>query len=166
MTRFSLLGEIKFRCYFQFGVVRHDFCSIFFVMKKLSFLFVIALLSGVVTAQEPVNEARPQRTPQEEALKQTVRLTRELGIRDSIRFDTIYRMHLKYAKVRQKGLTRAENMERMIAIHGELKNLLTPEEFEQFMNHPAEQPRRPRGASGIAPATLAQPIDSLPPVRK
>jgi hypothetical protein len=68
--------------------------------------------------------------------------------------------------VRQKGLTRAENMERMIAIHGELKNLLTPEEFEQFMNHPAEQPRRPRGANGIAPATLAQPIDSLPPVSK
>lgn len=136
------------------------------MQKKLSFLFVAALLSGSMMAQEPVNEPRVQRTPQEEALKQTVRLTRELGIRDSVRFDTIYRMHLKYALVRQKGLTRAENMERMIAIHEELKHLLTPQEFERFMNHPAEQPRRPRGANGIAPATPVQPTDSLSAVRK
>jgi len=135
-------------------------------MKKLSLLCIAALLAGSMTAQEPVNDPRPQRTPQEEALKQTVRLVRELGIRDSVRFDTIYRMHLKYALVRQKGLTRAENMERMIAIHGELEKLLTPEEFQRFMNHPAEQPRRPHGANGIAPATPAQPTDSLPAVRK
>ena len=133
-------------------------------MKKLFFFFVAALLSGSMMAQEPVTEPRVQRTPQEEALKQTVRLTRELGIRDSVRFDTIYRMHLKYALVRQKGLTRAENMERMIAIHEELKHLLTPQEFERFMNPPAEQP--PRGANGIAPATPVQPTDSLPAVRK
>jgi len=135
-------------------------------MKKLSLLCIAALLAGSMTAQEPVNDPRPQRTPQEEALKQTVRLVRELGIRDSVRFDTIYRMHLKYALVRQKGLTRAENMERMIAIHGELEKLLTPEEFQRFMNHPAEQPRRPHGANGIAPATPVQPTDSLSAVHK
>ena len=101
-------------------------------------------------AQEPAGE-RLQRTPEEEALKQTMRLVRELGIEDSVRFDTIYRMHLKYARFRQKGLTRAENMERMQSIYAELEKLLTPEEFEQFMNHPAEQPRRPRGANVLSP---------------
>ena len=119
-------------------------------MFKRIFLFVSAALLGVFAlAQEPAVE-RLQRTPEEEALQQTMRLVRELGIQDSVRFDTIYRMHLKYARFRQKGLTRAENMERMQSIYAELEQLLTPEEFEQFMNHPAEQPRRPRGANVIS----------------
>jgi hypothetical protein len=124
--------------------------------KKLFSIICATLVAGVMWAQEPAAE-RAHRTPEEEALKQTVRLTRELGIRDSVRFDTIYRMHLKYARFRQKGLTRAENMERMQAIYGELKLLLTPEEFERFMNHPAEQPRRPHGASVVMPAKPAPP---------
>ena len=123
-------------------------------MKKLLSLLSIALFSGFMMAQEPVSEPRQQRTPQEEALKQTMRLVRELGITDSVRIDTLYRMHLKYALVRQKGLTRAQNLERMQAIHNELKSLLTPEEFERFMNHPAELPRSPQGASVGAPARL------------
>lgn len=114
------------------------------MQKKFIFFILIALLLGSVSAQESVN--RPQRTPEEEALKQTTRLIRELGITDSSRIDTLYRMHLHYARLRQKGMTRAENLDRMQSIHGELKKLLTPEEFERFMNHPAEQPRRPHGA--------------------
>ena len=133
-------------------------------MKKLLFTLSIALLSGLMMAQEQVSEPRPQRTPQQEARKQTMRLVRELGITDSVRIDTLYRMHLKYALVRQRGLSRAQNLERMQAIHNELKNLLTPEEFERFMNHPAEQPRRPRGANTLmrqrqAPPTAPQPAD-------
>ena len=95
----------------------------------------------MIMAQEPVSEPRQQRTPQEEALKQTMRLVRELGITDSVRIDTLYR---------------AQNLERMQAIHNELKSLLTPEEFERFMNHPAELPRRPQGASVGAPAKLRE----------
>jgi len=115
------------------------------------FLFLLAgLMSVMMLFAQEATEQRPQRTPEEEALKQTMRLTRELGIKDSVRIDTIYRMHLKYARFRQKGLSRAENMERMQAIYAELKLLLTPEEFEQFMNHPAEQPRRPHGAKMVS----------------
>ena len=95
-------------------------------------------------------------------MKQTTRLVRELGIHDSVRIDTIYRMHLKYAKYRQKGLTRAENMERMQAIYNELKLLLTEEEFERFMNHPAEQPRRPRGANTLMRQKQAPPAELQP----
>lgn len=116
-------------------------------MRK--YLLFISLLFSVVLLAQDAPQQRPQRTPEEEALKQTMRLTRELGITDSLRIDTIYRMHLKYARFRQKGLTRAENMERMNAIYAELKRLLTPEEFELFMNHPAEQPRRPHGAKMV-----------------
>ena len=117
------------------------------MVKKLLSLLCFALFVGCLMAQE--QNIRPQRTPEEEASKQTERLVRELGIRDSVRIDTIYRMHLKYAQIRQKGLTRGENMERMQSIYNELKQLLTPDEFERFMNHPAEQPRRPRGANVV-----------------
>ena len=117
------------------------------MFKKLFSIVCATLVAGMLLAQEP--NVRPQRTPEEEASKQTERLVRELGIKDSVRIDTIYRMHLKYARIRQKGLTRAENMERMQSIYNELKQLLTPDEFERFMNHPAEQPRRPRGANVV-----------------
>jgi len=130
------------------------------MLKKFVFLLFVALMSGSMMAQEPVMD-RQQRTPEEEAQKQTTRLVRELGILDSTRIDTLYRMHLKYARFRQKGLTRAENMQRMQDIHTELQQLLTPEEFEAFMNHPAEQPRRPRGAKMLAPTRQVMPIDSL-----
>lgn len=115
-------------------------------MKRYFFFLLAMAFCGMVAAQEPT-AARLQRTPEEEAIKQTERLVRELGIQDSVRIDTLYKMHLKYAHLRRTGLTRAQEMDRMNAIVSELKVLLTPEEFEQFMNHPAEQPRRPRGAN-------------------
>lgn len=130
------------------------------MIKRLFIFLFIVLSAGLMMAQEPVSD-RPQRTPEDEALKQTVRLVRELDIKDSVRFDTIYKMHLKYARVRQKGLTRAQEMERMQAIYGELKTLLTEKEFDQFMNHPVEQPRRPRGANRMLPVN-ATPNDKAP----
>lgn len=131
------------------------------MMTKRLFIFLfIALSAGLMMAQEPVSD-RPQRTPEDEAIKQTVRLVRELDIKDSVRFDTLYKMHLKYARVRQKGLTRAQEMERMNAIYAELKRLLTEKEFDQFMNHPVEQPRRPRGANRMLPVN-ATPTDKAP----
>ena len=134
------------------------------MIKRLFIILSIALSAGLMMAQEPISD-RPQRTPEDEALKQTVRLVRELDIKDSVRFDTIYKMHLKYARVRQKGLTRAQEMERMQAIYDELKTLLTEKEFDQFMNHPAEQPRRPRGANRMLPVN-ATPTDKAPSTPK
>lgn len=127
-------------------------------------LFVGVVFTGMVAAQEQT--VRPQRTPEEEASKQTERLVRELGIRDSVRIDTIYKMHLKYAQIRQKGLSRAENMERMQSIYNELKQLLTPDEFERFMNHPAEQPRRPRGANVVQQKATPSGEDPNRPTRR
>ena len=126
---------------------------VYFVEQKCYFmrkyLLIISLFFSVsLLAQEPLPE-RPHRTPEEEALTQTTRLVRELSITDSVRIDTIYKMHLKYARMRHLGLTRAENMQRLQDIYAELRLLLTAEEFERFMNHPVEQPRRPRGAANV-----------------
>ena len=129
------------------------------MIKKLSLFLFCTLLGGMLWAQDPIDN-RPQRTPEEEALSQTRRLVRELDIKDSVRIDTIYKMHLRYARYRQKGLSRAENMERMQAIYNELRVLLTPEEFERFMNHPAELTRRPRGTNALMPAKSEQNIET------
>ena len=121
------------------------------MIKRLSLLLFSTLFAGIMMAQEQANlPARLQRTPEEEAQKQTERLARELNIRDSVRIDTLYKMHLKYAILRRTGLSRAQEMERMNAIVAELKRLLTSEEYDRFMNHPAEQPRRPHGAKMMA----------------
>ena len=129
---------------------------ILYMVQRLFSLFMVVFLSLGMWAQEST-VVRPQRTPEEEALTQTMRLVRELDLTDSVRIDTIYRMHLKYAMIRQKGLTRAENMERMQAIYSELKLLLTADEFDRFMNHPAEQPRAPRGAANVQRANKQVP---------
>lgn len=134
-------------------------------MKRILFIVFVALFTGFLWAQESSAE-RPQRTPEEEAMKQTMRLFRELGIHDSVRFDTIYRMHLKYARFRQKGLTRAENIQRMLSIQDELHVLLTPAEYERFMNHPVEQPRHPRGANVLNSTRSVQTTDSLRAVQR
>lgn len=131
--------------------------------NRILSVLLCLLVAGVLAAQEPTS-ARMQRTPEEEAIKQTERLVRELAIRDSVRIDTIYRMHLKYAILRRTGLSRAQEMDRMNAIVAELKQILTPEEFDRFMNHPAEQPRRPHGPNmkapnKPAPRTEPQPAD-------
>lgn len=131
------------------------------MIKKLYSIVCATLVAGFISAQEAPHE-RAQRTPEEEASKQTIRLVRELGIRDSVRFDTIYRMHLKYARIRaQLGtMTRAQSMERMQSFYEDLKRILTPEEYERFMNHPVELPRRPHGANRMAPASA--PSDATP----
>lgn len=134
------------------------------MLKKLFSIVCATLVAGLMLAQEQT--VRPQRTPEEEASKQTERLVRELGIKDSVRIDTIYKMHLKYAQIRQKGLSRAENMERMQSIYNELKQLLTPDEFERFMNHPAEQPRRPRGANVVQQKATPSGEDPNRPTRR
>jgi hypothetical protein len=124
-------------------------------MKARIFCFIIGCFFASSVMMSQNQTARPQRTPEEEAAKQTERLIRELNIKDSARIDTLYKMHLKYAIQRQKGLTRAENIQRMQAIYAELKVLLTTEELERFMNHPAEQPRRPHGAHFVSPENEA-----------
>ena len=131
--------------------------------KRLLSLLSCVLVAGLMMAQEPT-AARLQRTPEEEAIKQTERLVRELNIRDSVRIDTLYKMHLKYAILRRTGLSRAQEFERMNAIVEEMKRILTPEEFERFMNHPAEEPRRPHGAklppNGEVPRKPAPPTEN------
>lgn len=109
-------------------------------MKRILFILILSSFVLGVHAQE--KRSHPQRTPADIARKQTEMLVRELNITDSVQRDTLYRMHLKYANMRSQHCTRADILNLMMAIQEELKNILSPEQFEAFMNRQLNhQPR-------------------------
>ena len=119
----------------------HNFCGLFFRMKTFIYI-AIALLAipAALCAQH-----YPHRTPEDIASKQTEMLVRELHITDSLVRDTLYRMHLKFAIKRQISHTRAEAMQFMQEANEELKHILTPEQYQQFMNQQVNHtPHRPQ----------------------
>lgn len=109
-------------------------------MKNILLVLLLTVSSVVVMAQN--DDFRPSRTPEEEALKQTEMLSRELMLNEQQR-DTVYKIHLKYARLRQISNTRAEGLERLNAMTKELLSIMTPEQREAFLNKQIEpHPRR------------------------
>ena len=110
-------------------------------MKKIIYI----VLSVLTVSTATLYGQKPQRTPQDIASKQTEILVRELQIHDSLIRDTLYRMHLKYAILRQSNNTRADAMQYMQEMNAELQQILTPEQYQQFMsqqvNHEHRSPR-------------------------
>lgn len=108
-------------------------------MKNI-LLATLMMMSFAAFAQN--DEYRPSRTPEEEALKQTEMLSRELTLSEQQR-DTVYKIHLKYALMRQVSNTRAEGLQRLNAMTKELLSVMTPEQQEAFLNKQIEpHPRR------------------------
>ena len=137
-------------------------------MRNFLLIALLVLLSQPAWCQPPQGEHMPPRTAEEEAMKQTERLTRELAISDTVTRDTLYRLHLKYAVLRRKGLTRAQNLQYMQQATEELSHILSEEQFNRFMNHRSVmQPRMPQIQTNRMPHpderpqqsdTTAQPI--------
>lgn len=113
---------------------------------KYLFYMAIILLSVAVQAYAVVPMDQPQRTPEEIARKQTSMLERELNITDSAVLDSIYRINLRHNKRRIQGQTRAEEYEGMQLFVTELRGILTPAQFSQFMNHKVDKPRHPHAS--------------------
>lgn len=82
------------------------------------------------------------RSAEEEAEKQTEMMQRELLLTQE-QHDTIFRMNLKYAKARRISNTRGEMLERLNMMYNELKQILTEEQYDQFMNCQLNGPKRP-----------------------
>ena len=125
--------------------------TVIYMKCRLCILFVLFLsvfaLSSYAAPQPPSSEpsaGTPRRTPEEIARKQTEMLIRDLEIKDSMQIDTIYRIHLRYARLRQVSNTRAEHLERVQQMYNELRQVLTQEQYDRFMNQQLESPRRPQ----------------------
>lgn len=106
-------------------------------MKRISLFILVVAFTGTLFAHHP------QRTPEDIARKQTEMLMRELNITDDDMRETLFIIHLKYAELRKSSNTRAEILECMKLAIEELKKVLTPEQFNLFMNRCIED-RHPR----------------------
>ena len=115
-------------------------------MKHLCLLIISLSVAAIVSAQFVVPEDRPQRTPEDIARKQTSRLVRELSLTDSVVIDSIYRINVRHNKRRMQGLTRAEEYEGMHLFMDEIQSVLTPEQFDRFMNQKVDKPRHPHAS--------------------
>lgn len=67
-------------------------------------------------------------------MKQTQMMIRELNISDSLQYRALFDMNLKYARLRENGCTRAQMMTYMLERNDELKQILTTEQYETYMN--------------------------------
>lgn len=123
----------------------------------LSILLLLPLSLSAVS-QPPAHKhadcSKP--SPEETARKQTEMLVRDLDIKDSLLTDTIYHIHLRYAKLRQVSNTRAEHLERVQQMYAELRHVLSPEQYDRFMHQQIGAPRRPQSI-GRMPQQNASP---------
>jgi len=128
-------------------------------MKRL-FIFVVCAGFYAAAFGQVSTEDHPQRTPEEIALKQNLMLIRELGLSDSAQLDTLFRMHLKYARLRAISNTRGENLERLQAMTEELRSILSPEQFKLFINREVQPRPRPQHilASPSSDSSRTQPM--------
>ncbi|MBQ8099805.1 MAG: hypothetical protein IJ169_00780 [Paludibacteraceae bacterium] len=126
-------------------------------------LFSLILLFCLVPlyAQEP---SQPMRTPEQIAAKQTERLQRELTLTPQQR-DTVYAIHLKYARMRSPEATHEEVQSRMEQLRAELRKVLTEEQYRLLQQRWREAgPRRhavqrmmPRPAETLDTITAGRP---------
>ena len=129
-------------------------------MTRYIYIVAILLFSLAMSAQK---SNYPQRTATDIALKQTKMLVDELNITDTLLCHRLFQLHLKYAQMRDISNTRNEALQRMMQLQEELKNLLSPEQFEAFinrqLNHNSRIPRQT--CNWIAPHPF--PHDTLSP---
>ena len=124
-------------------------------MKYFVLIIIFILVGTKLYAQYP------RRTAEDIARKQTEMLVRELNIQDSIIRDTLYHLHLKYAHKREISNTRAEAMQYMQEINTELQNILTPDQYQLFMNQQVNyNPHRPHKPYN---SIITHKPDSTPP---
>ena len=120
---------------------------------RIVFVLFPVLLGALCFAQE--QPSAPRRTAEELAMKRTEMLVRDLDIRDSMLRDTIYRIHLRYARSREEVGNRQEAVERMNRLLAELKGILTPHQYECLQALPRQQGARVHHAErdSLAPDT-------------
>ena len=103
-------------------------------MKRFYLLISLIIPAcGIIMAQGPRHESH-QRSAEECALKQTRMMVHELNIKDSAQYRALFDMHLKYARLREGGCSRAQMMTYMEQSNKELKKILTKEQYDAYMN--------------------------------
>lgn len=113
------------------------------MLRIVRFYIILLCLAFVgLSAYAQESSAVPRRTPEERAMKQTEMLVRDLEIKDSVVRDTIYKVHLRYARSRELVHSRLEAIECMDRLLAELKGILNKKQFERLQSIPRRQGAR------------------------
>ena len=130
-------------------------------MKKLFSILLFLLLSITINVFGQDNSAPvPQRTPEQEATKQTEKLQQELNLTTE-QAKQIYDINLRYARERQISNKRSEALERMKNKNANIQQVLTQEQneklqskrFERTSNEAGGIQNRPVNPNGFRPAS-------------
>lgn len=104
-------------------------------MKPVTYIFILLLTFGasVHSAKAQETPVVMQRTPEQEAAKQTEKLQQELSLtQEQVR--KVYEINLRYARARQVSNTRTEAMERMKNKNADLEKVLTADQNERLQS--------------------------------
>lgn len=110
-----------------------------YIFKHIFCLFLVAA-SISVYAQDTAG--KPERTPEQEAAKQTENMQRELDLTPE-QAARIHEINLKYAKERTQSNQRAEAMERMKNKNEDYKSVLTTAQYEHLQSKRVERRTKP-----------------------
>jgi Na+-transporting methylmalonyl-CoA/oxaloacetate decarboxylase gamma subunit len=103
-------------------------------MKTTVTLLVLLFLTCSIAIYSQDNASSlPQRTPEQEAVKQTEKMQQELNLNTG-QAKLIYQINLKYARQRQISNTRSESIERMKNKNSEIERILTSEQNNQLQS--------------------------------
>lgn len=127
-------------------------------MKTLQFISVLLFLTIAINAFGQENtSAVPQRTPEQEAMKQTDKLQQELNL-TADQATQIYDINLRYARERQASNKRSEALERMKNKNAEIQQILSQEQNEKLQTK-----RYERSNTNTDPQTAIQNRPVNPP---
>ena len=101
-------------------------------MKTLKYFSILLFfLTLTLPMQSQESSVVLQRTPEQEAAKQTEKLQQELGLTPE-QTKQVYEINLKYARERQISNTRSEAIERMKNKNADIQRVLTAEQNDRL----------------------------------
>ena len=112
-------------------------------MKKvISILFVVAIASANMMAQESQEKNSPKKSPEERAENMTKRMTKELALTQDQQIK-MKALMVKREREREKAMdVRKGERDKM---DGEIKTILTPEQFQKFQERREEMKKKQHG---------------------
>lgn len=126
-------------------------------IKIIVFELLLIVFASQMHAQD--NPVVLQRTPEQEAAKQTEKLQQELNLNQE-QARRIYEINLRYARARQVSNTRVEAMERMKNKNADIEKVLSEEQNERLQSKRYERtnydPNTGRMTQSVPQATLRQ----------
>lgn len=130
-----------------------------FIMKPVTYIFILLLAFGASVLSVQAQEAPVvmQRTPEQEAAKQTEKLQQELSLtQEQVR--RVYEINLRYARARQASNTRTEAMERMKNKNADLEKVLTIDQSERLQSKRYERSNFDPNSARISTQSASQQV--------